>query len=592
MRVDFVVDAYVPPPPPPRPPPQQNQSSHSQDQNQQQHQYQQENSQQLLQQPEHLRRVKSSSALSQQSLPKDESRWKAALGEATYFAGGLISHPAESNKHFTVIRHSHALVWYRGPSTCLPITVLSDAPLPATRTLWMQQKGYSGNMGMSLKTLMGSGTDGWINVTPATRAAVEHIPANDERGIQRDLKRFAKTAASSSKLRNHVPRETHMVRIPAAAEDGYFRLVMCEGAEPGKKVLVGSPVFRLASTSTDASVVRGASLSTMPMEMGIRVASTVANTVVKKYTGVAGAVVDSGRKRLTPGNLVVKAAATRAYQQSGLQDKVKESWQKGSKDGGRYDRIIRESMYKPVAVIGDDEAGPEAPFPVPFSGRVVAGSGISGAEFGVPTANLADVSDESVKMRMPGVFAAWARVVPRPGLDGVSHAWHEAIVTVAPLRHATPGVVRKNKVAVHLLHDFAGATFLDAQVKVMLMGVLRASPCSSHHSSSSSSSDHKDEAAAATADDHDEDEAIMMAHAENVMTTVTSLGRDAWAAEVTEERIRAERGTRTWGERLEDGVRSVQARVDRLPLHVVGVRSETGLARDQALGVGGLWVPR
>lgn len=58
-----------------------------------------------------VRRVKSSSALPtsqgrRDSQPKDPSKWKTALGEAQYFAGGLVSRPAESTRHYSVIRHS------------------------------------------------------------------------------------------------------------------------------------------------------------------------------------------------------------------------------------------------------------------------------------------------------------------------------------------------------------------------------------------------------------------------------------------------------------------------------------------------------
>ncbi|KAM0412073.1 hypothetical protein ACHAPD_008729 [Fusarium lateritium] len=421
-----------------------------------------------------IRRVKSSSALSaalstQEEQPKDSSKWKAALGEAQYFAGGLISHPAESNKHFSIIRHSHALIWYRGPATSVPITILSDEPLPPTRTIWMQQKGYSGNVGMSLKALMGT-TGTWLNVTPATRASVEHLPEADERGIQRDLKRFVKKA--SGKLKNHIPRETHIVRIPAAATDGYFRLVVCAG-EDNKKILCGSPVFRIASTSTDVSTVRGSSLSTMPLEMGIKVATTIGSQVAKKYTGVAGAVVEQGAKRLTPSNAAIKKVAHTAYHKTGLGNAVSETWKNGK--AGRYDPLVAGSgLDGPLQIIGNDE-GPEAPFPYKFAGKVVRGTGISTREYGIPTANLSEVGDD-VKMRMGGVFAAWARIIPpnNTPTEDFDDDWHEAIVTIAPLRNAPPGVVQRNKVCVHILHDFEDTLFFEMRMKVMLMGYLHA----------------------------------------------------------------------------------------------------------------------
>lgn len=511
-----------------------------------------------------IRRVKSSSALSatldQDQKPKDQSKWKAALGEAQYFAGGLISHPAESNKHFTIIRHSNALVWYRGPATSVPITILSDAPLPPTRTIWLQQKGFSGNVGMSLKALMGT-TGGWINVTPATKAAPEHIPENDERGIQRDLKRFFKKV--SGKARKHVIRETHIVRIPAAAQDGYFRLVLSDGDE-GKKALCGSPVFRIASTSTDVSAVRGSSISTLPLEFGVKVATTIGQQVVKKYTGVAGAVVQSGAKRFVPKETIRKVART-AYNNSGIGEKVNESWKNGK--AGRYDPIIDGAMFDgPLSVVGP-ETGPEAPFPFKFSGKVVRGTGISVRNLGIPTANLSEVPDD-IKMRMSGVFVAWACIQPKPGLEEIAGDWYEALVTIAPLRNAIPGVVQKNGVAVHIINDFEDVAFFDARLKVILMGYLH--PYTPDLS----------------------DELVIEEHGQDVMTTLASLGRENWEPQEAVTSVKIMKSERSFSDRLGDVTGKVQNQVDRLPVHWAGVRSESGVARDQAYGTGGLWIPR
>lgn len=522
-----------------------------------------------------VRRAKSSSALStaaasfssQDARQKDPSKWKAALGEAQYFAGGLISRPAESTRHFTVIRHTHALVWYRGPSTSVSITIMSDQPLPANRTVWLQQKGFSGNMGMNLKALVGT-TGSWIDVTPANRAAPEHIPEGDERGIQRDLKRFFKKASGRSK--HHVPRETHVVRIPAAATDGYFRLIIC--GEDGKKVLCGCPVFRIASTSTDAAVVRGAGLRNMPLEVGVKVASTVGQQVVKRYVGVyagvAGAVVQSRAKKLIPTGAIKRAGQTayRGYQTSGMGSTVEESWKNGK--AGRYDPIMGEAMLDaPVYIIGSD-VGPEAPFPIKFYGRVETGTGRSTCEVGIPTANLSDVSD-AITMRLSGVFAAWAMIMPNKGLEDISDDWHEAIVTIAPLRNAAPGVALRNRVTVNIIYDFdEDTTFFEARVKIVLMGHLHP--------------------AATDVDPTD----FMDQHAQDTMTTLASLGRENWAPEETIANMKGLKSERSFNDRLNSATGKVQQHVDKIPLHWAGVRSESGMMRDQTYGKGGMWIPR
>lgn len=549
--------------------------------------------------PNEIRRVKSSSALSvggatiengliastangASAAPTAAQKWKAALGEAQYFAGGLVSHPAESTRHYSIIRHSHALVWYRGPSTSISITILSDVdmPPPGSRSVWMQQKGYSGGMGMSIKALVG-GTGSWIDVTPATRAAPADLPAVDERGIQRDLKRFAKKA--SGRAKRHVPRETLVIRIPASAVDGYFRLVVCAGTDENarkKSTLCGSPVFRVASTTTDISVTRGASLSTMPLEVGVKVASTVGQQVAKRYAGAATLVVQNKATSAVSKTVSKKAlshiskgvtVSRQVYETTGANKALADSWNKKRGNAGRYATAVFEETAV-VSVIGSDE-GPEPPFPVAFNGKVAQASGQSARELGIPTANIREVRDE-VKMRMRGVFAAWACVLPRKGLEDISHDWHEAIVTIGPLRYAPPEVVVKNRIAVHFIHDFdedcdndsGGTTFYDARVKVVLMGHLHA-PLS------------KDA----------EVEDVVRQHAEDTMTVLASLGRENWEAEDTVMRIKSER---SFTDKLDGVTGSVQGKVDRMPLHWVGVRSEVGAMRDAAYGNGGLWIPR
>ncbi|KAL7819563.1 hypothetical protein V8C44DRAFT_141268 [Trichoderma aethiopicum] len=504
---------------------------------------------------------------------QQDSIWKSALGEAQYFASGLISHPSESTRHYSIIRHTRALIWYSGPSTSVSITILSDEPLPAQRTLWMQQKGYSGNVGMALKALAGT-TSSWINVTPARLATVDDTSDAEERSIQRDLKRFAKRA--SGRQRNHVPRETHIVRIPATASDGYFRLVLCGGSEAGKKVLCGSPVFRVASTSADVSVVRGASLSTMPLEMGVKVASTIGQAMANKYIGVASAVVNSRVGSVVANSTVKKVStvAVRSYQVSGVGDAVQESWHRQRSQQERYDSLV---VNVPVIHMVGSESGPEAPFPVKFDGKVVHGTGRSMAELGIPTANLSGVSDQ-VKVRMGGVFAAWACIqLPRNNNgesitavdDMLPTDWVEAIVTIAPSRHAPPSIAMKNSVSVHIIHDFEEAHFLDAKLKVLLMGFLH--PAASPH----------------TPPDH-----LAAEHAQDIMNTLASLGRAAWGPHDTVAMMKSVKSGRSLGERLDETTGKVVAQVDKIPLHWAGVRSEVGVLQDRAYGNGGMWIVR
>ncbi|CRK22016.1 hypothetical protein BN1723_012534, partial [Verticillium longisporum] len=116
--------------------------------------------------PELLTATSEPTTASSQAASKDRNFLQNAFDETVFFAGGLLPHPSESTRHFSILRHSPALVWYRGPSTTVTITIFSDEPLPPTRSIWLQRKGYSGNTGMALKSMLGT-TTSWLDVTPS-----------------------------------------------------------------------------------------------------------------------------------------------------------------------------------------------------------------------------------------------------------------------------------------------------------------------------------------------------------------------------------------------------------------------------------------
>lgn len=505
--------------------------------------------------------------------PKERNVFKTAFDETVFFAGGLLPHPTESTRHYTILRHSPALVWYRGPSTTVAITIFSDTPLPPTRSLWLQRKGFSGNTGMALKSLVGA-TTSWLDVTPSFHAEASALAATDERGYQRDIGKFIKKA--SSNLKRHVPQETHLVRVPAAAEDGYFRLVLCCGDDSKRKVLCPSPIFRIASTTTDASVVRGASLSTMPIEFGVKVGTTIATNVVNRYVGPARLAATAAAagvvKKVEKKGVLASRAREVAFAKASMRsqyDKMETSY-RGTRGGGYAPLQAADGDLLPDAdmdlpeVLGA-ETGPGAPFPIKLDGKVVRGTGRGGMELGIPTANLDGVS-EDLRLRMSGVYMAWACVLPGRDLaEDMSYDWHESVVTVGPSPYAPPGVVARNVAGVHMIHEFGGAMFYGAKVKVLIMGQLRR---------------------AGPSDDP------LRAYAHDVAVTVASLSREAWGPMETRQRMKTLKSERSFGERYLDARDTVQKQVDRVPLHLLGVRSEGAAMRDQAMGHGGVWVRR
>ncbi|KAK0630870.1 hypothetical protein B0T17DRAFT_590250 [Bombardia bombarda] len=504
--------------------------------------------------------------------------WQSALSETRHFAGGLIPHPTESTKHFTILRHSPALVFYRGPTTSVAITIFSAPkhPLPADRTIWLQQRGFSGDSGMKIKALVGA-TSTWLDVTPSARVEAQGLAPNSERSWQRDIGKAAKRSVKEKgDAKAHVPRETHVVRIPEASADGYFRLVLCtggsaadiDGGSSRRKVLCPSPIFRIASTSTDSSVMRGASLSTMPIEMGVKVASVMASNTVNRYLAPVTAVAQAGASKLQP-VLLAKDAGQFLFGGSGSKSKVGAGGEQYSeRDPGYITPQTEGVLYgQGPEVVGSDE-GPERPFPVKFQGRVVPGTGRSRGELGVPTANLADIPEE-VKYSLRGVYFGWARILPGKGLDTTSQEWHEALISAGPSPYPRPSVVAETMMTVHLIHNFAGANFFNAKMKVIVMGYLRPMQ-------------------QPTAPLQDRLRAISW----DVQLTGASLSRENWGPDMTVDRLKSIKSSRSLSEKYADTRSKVQKQVERVPVHLAGIRAGDGEHRDKIHGNGGYWVAR
>ncbi|KAK8008400.1 hypothetical protein PG991_010951 [Apiospora marii] len=500
------------------------------------------------------------------------SFWQTAVDETIYFAGGLVSNPSESTKHYSIVRNSSALVYYRGPSTSVTITIFADAPLPEDRTLWLQRKGYSGDMGMNFSTMFGAGGN-WIDVTPASEALPSDMPESDERVWQRDINKFYKKANKDKHLSKQMARETCIVRIPAIASDGYLRLLLCTIER--KKVLCPSPVFRVASTSSDVSVMRGASLSTMPLEMGLKAASVVGNAVVNKYVGPAkilvGDRVQKVTKKVTNHGLVTSKAEHVAYVRSGLKDKFAslESGYDGARDVS-YAPLHEQILFDHDAEVIGPESGPEHPFPIKINGRVARGTGQGQTQMGIPTANLTGVSTDLL-LRLSGIYIGWASVQPGVGHAGVSYDWHEAIIMIGPCPYAAPRVVSSNVATVHMIHDFGSSTFYDSSLKVIIMAYLRPVPAQNRTRSPTE---------------------LQSSISRDVDIALASLSRENWDPHSTMSTLRTAKSERNMADKYVETRAQLQKRVDSVPLHWAGVRSAGAEARDQVHGKGGLYIRR
>ncbi|KAL2259696.1 hypothetical protein VTK26DRAFT_6534 [Humicola hyalothermophila] len=523
-----------------------------------------------------------------------------ALSEARYFAGGLLPHPTESTKHYTILRHSPALVFYRGPSTSVAITIFSspDRPLPDDRTLWLQQRGFSGDSGMKIKAFFNA-TDSWLHVTPSAQVSAQQVAPDTERAWQRDMSKAAKKLLKEKGPKKaHVPRETHVVRIPEASEDGYFRILLCTGGgspydvenSSRRKILCTSPIFRIASTSTDSSVIRGASFSTLPLEMGVFVASMVASATVDKYIAPVKEPIADVIDRVRPG-FVAETIGGLVHDELSDRSAEREAERDMAFYAAHEAHITRSLQADKEAIvpIGPD-SGPETPFPLKFRGKVVPGTGRSRAELGIPTANLSDVPDE-IQHRLNGIYFGWARVeAPQQDKSNRTYPepvprWQEAIITIAPSPYVRPSVTPVPLVAVHLISLPQTTNLLNHTIQAIIMGVLRPAPPPAAFSAPTTPTSLQVRLDAASRD---------------VCLTLVSLDgstRANWTVEAAEaqlERLKGERGLEERFEGFKDKAakRILPSRAPSVPLHKIGVRSGAGGDRDRALGVGGYWVKR
>ena len=512
------------------------------------------------------------------------SKLKHAYGEVRHFAGGLVTHPHESTKHYSVIRHSHGFLYYSGHYTSLAVSVFADRELPPDRSFWLQRKGFSGNTGLKIGALMGA-RSGWVDVTPKVQATPDQVKPVDERAYKRDIDRFRRKA--TKKTASHMPKETCILRIPCEAYDGYLRVVMCTG-ENGKKTLCSSPLFRLFSTSTESSSIRGASLKTLPIEVGIKLGSIVANNAAR------AAVVATTGPYVATANSFIGGQVSRVFQPVGFfQEKVTEMACEKVADAaenkmGELDSQVadarnsshqmlpdgtQELMIEPT-VIGED-AGPQKPYPVRFHGKVAAGTGKDTSTLGAPTANLINV-DSDISLRYIGVYFGWAAVhLPKKMQEEllIDDDWHEAIIYVIPRADVSASTVQEKTVKVHILQDFDNTKFFDVKVSVIMMGFLRLVDASQHA----------------------KDEELEIKHANllrDTACTTASLARPEWAADTTLARIKSEASDRTLTERYVDMRRSTQTPIEKMPMHKLGVRTDGHSMRDRLIGNGGVWIKR
>ncbi|KAJ5605294.1 hypothetical protein N7510_010448 [Penicillium lagena] len=513
--------------------------------------------------------------------PASPTPIQKAYGEARHFLGGLIDHPTESNKHFTILRHSSGIVFYRGVGTSVAVSIFSDAPLPPDRTYWLQSKGWTGKTGMRAKSLLHL-RDGWVDVTPSMPLRAGQVKPDDERAWQRDIKKFRKKAPSRSRD-THLLRETAVLRIPAEAGDGYYQLVLCQG--PKKKVLANSPVFRVLSTSASPSSIRGASLSTLPLEVGAMVTGLYAQTAAQTVVAPVKSAIQSKVNPYRP-SWVAQTAAKTAYSTTGIQDRMGEAFGPPPSATRRVQDNNNPAENSEPALITIED-GPQDPFPMGFKARAQIGQMASPvASSDTPRLVLSKVPDWVLE-QLRGYFFGWARFDISSAKDTSFGPWCPVVLSVQtldPLQAAGVNVaqIAKRVVMLRLLGEVPLQT---TKLEVRIMGFLRAGIPPPTGNTSQQLAEAQEAAA----------EAAMLADVYDASLVENTLVHPAWAPEKPSSRELPQRAT-GWKDRTREGYSNARVQgqrlVEQVPLHRLGVRSMTDEMREKQVATNGFYVVR
>lgn len=546
------------------------------------------------------------SATSPEAGPASGGWKKAAAGhaskafqEARHFVGGLIAHPSVSTKHYTILRHSHGVVFYQGSNTFLAVSIFVDEPLPKDRTIWMQCKGWSGKSGMKAKAFFGL-NDSWINVTPSLAIQPDSVNASDERAWQRDINRFRKKA-SGTPLERHVLRETAIIRVPVETTDGYYQLVLCRGDQK-RKVLCTSPVFRVISTSSDPSTLRGASLSTLPVELGLWIGGMYAQSAASTVVSPIKSRIQSATQPLMPSGKTQMALQT-AYAASGLEDRVGTGIEDAS---GHFDEVETEAYTRLGMTDVNIETGPVAPYPVDFSAKLDVQVATPSFDLnGLPKKiNLNNVP-QRILPRLDGHYFAWCKFIrgTEKGMSSIgdgktteaAQSWLQCIVSASSIVFEERISNVRSRKALRVITSIKILEDMDlpptGQVQIRIMGFIRQP--------------RQNTALVNNPSDEAEVEQQIVLDVCDIELTRNTLDNPAWQPDHVPGSLSTARSVNgseaekqqsgIW-DRAKDGYANVRLRgqtmVGQIPFHRVGIRTPTEELRDKNLAVSGYYIPR
>jgi hypothetical protein len=540
----------------------------------------------------------SSSSISPKSKPKHlkSHSWgspsvREGYREARHFAGGIIHHPSESTEHYSILRHSHGLVFYQGISTSVAISVFADRALPHNRTFWLKPRSWSGTA--KNRATFRQQTDELIDITPTLEVRSNQLDPNHERAWQRDIMQFERRTIRGARS-SHYLRETVVARIPAEAGDGYFQIVLCAGER--EETLCISPVFRVLSVSSSMGGVSGANWATLPLELGAMALSMQA----QKKVGAAIIPVKMAAKSKTQSYIPSHAGDAKkvgmlAYGATGAADKVAGQIhnfnQKHEKE--------RENPFTPAFKIDDDyDHGPKHPYPIRFKARCDHDIGIMSKSHIMPMTRLVGVP-EMATYKLWGYYFGWCSPPPERvetnGRVKVLHHWLQAVIVVSPVDVDSldqVSIFRANLpvVRIQILGNSHERLPNNAEVIVEVLGCIR--PWDQELESLLAEDEKAGEEIAF--------ETALINEMSDISFAQDILDRPEWSPEALAQKERdAERKHKAHGHGMErvkqeytEKRLAVQKKIDQVPLHKVGVRMPADKIKDKSVVINGYFIER
>jgi hypothetical protein len=510
-------------------------------------------------------------------------------------AGGMIHHPSESTEHFSILRHSHGLVFYQGTSTSVAISIFADTPLPSNRTLWLKPKSSSGSA--KNRATFRKQTNDLLDVTPAVSVNVEQVNPSDERAWHRDIIEFERRTRRGPRSKHHI-QETDVIRIPADAGDGYFQLVLCVGDK--EEALCISPPFRILSVSTQMGGISGAHWSTLPLEVGAMALSMAAWNKVGAATILPLKLM--AKNKASPH---MPAGATAMTAHAGKAQKAGKLLYGASGAGGRVAAEVaafnssyndeREGPFTPAFKIDDDyESGPKHPFPICFTARCDVDNRVWPERHILPMLQLLNVPDMAT-YKLSGYYFGWCKVAPEQSEEGgrrkKRHHWSQAVIVVSPIEiekldRVTMSRANQKEVHIQILSDGKQVP-LNTEVNVEVSGCLRPWDQELEHMLVMDMNEGEEVAFETAAINEMSDINLTQ-----IILDLPAWNPDARAKEEDSEPKPKAHGIDRVKQEYTDKRLAVQKKIDQVPLHKVGVRMPVDRMRDKSVVLNGYYIER